>query len=217
MFFAKVLYKALKVQERQWFFGQRSPRSSVFSGLSVVLVFFWLLAGCSTSPVYVPGASGPSVSPYPQSPQVTTLPPESGTLKEERGVEVIEPEAQEEQPTNQPDRYSPQHLASLELVDVAKRNINEGNFDQAINMLERAISLDAYNSRAYYYLSVGWFKKNQPSRALEFARKAELLCQGRNSELRRVYLLMSDIYNELGSPDKASLYRLKAQNLSSGG
>ncbi len=172
------------------------------------------MSGCSMSPLYtpkpVPAPQPVRVPPRPES--GVTIPPESIPTNREN-VRIISPEDTTGTPAPAIHDSSPQHVASLELVDVGRRNIESGNIDQGIDMLERAISLDAYNSRAYYYLSVAWLRKNQPSRALEFARKAELLCQGKKRELKKIYLLESDIYRKLGNSDKADMYQWKAREM----
>lgn len=171
------------------------------------------VVGCTTSPLYTPQPiSEPEKHPVPPTSTGKLTLPDHGIASNKKNVVIVSPEK------NVPsspviDDSSPQHIASLELVDVGRRNIESGNIDQGISMLERAISLDAYNRRAYYYLSLAWLKKNQPSRALEFAKKAELLCRGWKRELKKVYLLERDIYRKMGDKDKADMYQWKADKL----
>ncbi len=179
-----------------------------------VSLFFLFLSGCSTSPLYTPQpVPRPEATRVPPVPPVEARPPENNIPTNRENVVIISPEQGTQQARPRTNDTSPQHIASLELVDVGKQNIEAGNIDRGISMLERAVSLDAYNSRAYYYLSVAWLKKNQPARALEFARKAELLCQGKKQELKKIYLLESDIYERMGNSDKADMYRWKAKKL----
>ncbi len=179
---------------------------------SCVLIF--LAGGCTTSPLYTPRpVPAPGVSRVPQAPPPEVAPREESIPTNRENVEIISPEGRNEQAPVHAIDSSPQHLASLELVDVGRQNIEAGNIDRGISMLERAISLDVYNGRAYYYLSVAWLKKNQPSRALEFARKAELLCQGKKQELKKIYLLESEIFEKMGNRDKSDMYRWKARKL----
>lgn len=186
-------------------------RSGSLFGVLVLLATLLWLQGCSMSPLYTPPPPPPRTANIP--PPRPVVPPEESIPSNRENVAIISPEEQNAAAAPVVRDSSPQHVASLELVDAGRRNIEAGNIDQGINMLERAISLDVYNSRAYYYLSVAWLKKNQPSRALEFARKAELLCQGRGQELRKIYLLESEIYRKMGNKDKADMYEWKAREL----
>ncbi len=184
-----------------------------YLGVLGVTAVFLIIVGCSTSPLYTPQpVPQPRKYPYPPASTGKGPTPEKGIATNRENVVIVSPE-ESNQPSPVVDDSSPQHMASLELVDVGRRNIEAGNVDQGISMLERAISLDAYNRRAYYYLSVAWLKKNQPSRALEFAKKAELLCQGRKRELKKIYLLERDIYLRMGNKDKADMYQWKADKL----
>ena len=190
-------------------FGELVRRIAVIPGLLLLLV-----AGCSVPPLYTPQpAPAPRATRMPPAPSRDVTPPEQSVPTNQDNVVIISPEEKSTATVPSTGDSSPQHVASLELVDVGRQNIEAGNIDQGINMLERAISLDAYNSRAYYYLSVAWLKKGQPSRALEFAKKAELLCQGKKRELRKIYLLESDIYRKMGEQDKADMYQWKAKEL----
>ncbi len=46
--------------------------------------------------------------------------------------------------------------------------------DDAINLLERAISLDPKEGRNYYYLSRAWLMKRNTAQAIEFNNLAEI-------------------------------------------
>lgn len=193
------------------FFGRKKlSLYKMASAWAVLAVFFF--AGCATSPVYVSRTNPPERNQIPQgkipgAEQRQIEMPEQGTTRV--------PEVAPEEPTGTavPDRLTPQHLASLRLVDIGKQNIESGNYDHAINVLEKAITIDSYNGYAYYYLSLAWLRKDQPSRALEFARKAELLSQGKTSQLRRVYILKGDIYKRLQDSERATRYYRKARSL----
>ena len=59
-------------------------------------------------------------------------------------------------------------------------------------------------------LAKAWKMKANRRKALEFAKKAELLYHGQPDKLREVYQLESDLYRELGENAKAGQYRNKA-------
>ena len=107
----------------------------------------------------------------------------------------------------------PQYLASMHLVDQAKASLNQGKADHAISLLEQAIQVDVYNGNAFYLLARAWRTKGSRQKALEFARKAEILFQEDRAKLKEIYLFESDTYKELKDAAKAEAYRQKASKL----
>lgn len=112
-----------------------------------------------------------------------------------------------------PATENPQHLASMHLVNAAKTALQQGKTDQAIAQLEQAIQVDAYNAEAFLVLAEAWKTKGDGKRALEFARKAEVLYQDKPKELKRVYLLEADLLKASGQAREAEKYRQKAARL----
>ncbi len=108
---------------------------------------------------------------------------------------------------------SPQYLASMHLVSTAKTALNQGNTDEAIAQLEQAIQVDGYNAEAFFNLARAWQAKDDMKRALEFARKAEILYQDEPRELKKVYLLEVDLLKRTGQVSEAEIYRQKAARL----
>jgi hypothetical protein len=108
---------------------------------------------------------------------------------------------------------NPQHLASMHLVNTAKTALQQGNADQAIAQLEQAIQVDAYNAEAFLVLAEAWKSKGDGKRALEFARKAEILYQDNPKALKKVYLLEADLLKASGQAREAEKYRQKASRL----
>ncbi len=92
-----------------------------------------------------------------------------------------EPEQPEE-----PARPSPRALASLKLTDQGRRLIDAGQADNAIRVLEQAISLNPTNGQNYYYLSESWLMKGFTSKAREFNYLAESHLKGDQDWDKRV-------------------------------
>ena len=65
-------------------------------------------------------------------------------------------------------------LASLELTAQGRRLIEDGQPDQAIAVLERAVSLHAGNGQNYYYLAQAWLIKKNRAQARACNRLAAL-------------------------------------------
>jgi Flp pilus assembly protein TadD len=92
---------------------------------------------------------------------------------------------------------SPQRQASMQQVNQARGQLERGKTDAAIRTLEKAVRIDAGNGEAFILLARAWRQKGEKRKALEFAKKAELLCQKQPVKLKEVYLLESDLYREL--------------------
>jgi hypothetical protein len=108
---------------------------------------------------------------------------------------------------------TPQYLASMHLVNTAKTALQQGNTEQAIAQLEQAIQVDAYNAEAFFVLAQAWQAEGDVKRALEFARKAEILYQDEPQALKKVYLLEADLLKRSGQVSEAEIYRQKATRL----
>jgi tetratricopeptide (TPR) repeat protein len=72
------------------------------------------------------------------------------------------------------EKPGPRALASLELTKNGKRLLESGRPDEAIRVLEQAVSIDPSNGQSYYYLSEAWLAKGGEniSQAEEFNRLA---------------------------------------------
>ncbi len=108
---------------------------------------------------------------------------------------------------------SPQREASMQKVNLAKGQLERGKADAAIRTLEGAIRIDTGNGEAFILLARAWKQKGEKRKALEFAKKAELLYQKQPVKLREVFLLESDLYRELGDSVKAVALRQKARGV----
>jgi tetratricopeptide (TPR) repeat protein len=120
---------------------------------------------------------------------------------------------QTERPKGQESAKSPQGKASMQKVNQARGQLERGRTDSAIRTLEGAVRIDARNGEAYILLARAWKQKGEKRKALEFAKKAELLYQKQPAKLKEVYLLESDLYRELGDDTKAATLRQKASGV----
>ncbi len=116
-------------------------------------------------------------------------------------------------PPRKTEQQSPQLLASMQLVDEARGPLDRGKPDLAISVLERAIQVDVQNPEAFMLLARAWRQKGAKKKALEFAKKAEILYQDEPARLKEVFRLEADLYKEAGDNAKASQYRRKATEL----
>jgi len=108
---------------------------------------------------------------------------------------------------------SPQGQASMQKVNQARGQLDRGRTDSAIRTLEGAVRIDARNGEAFILLARAWRQKGEKRKALEFAKKAELLYQKQPAKLKEVFLLESDLYRELGDSAKAAALRQKASGV----
>jgi tetratricopeptide (TPR) repeat protein len=93
--------------------------------------------------------------------------------------------AEPEQP-GAPAGPSPRAQASLKLTDQGRRLIEAGKADNAISVLEQAISLNPGNGQNYYYLSEAWLMKGFAAEARPFNRLAESHLKGDKDWEQRV-------------------------------
>ena len=65
----------------------------------------------------------------------------------------------------------------MQQVSQARGQLERGKPDAAIRTLEKAVRIDAGNGEAFILLARAWKQKGEKRKALEFAKKAELLYQ----------------------------------------
>jgi len=110
----------------------------------------------------------------------------------------------------------PRHMASMHLVDQANAALAQGKTDTAISLFEQAVQVDVYNGSAFFGLARAWRTKGSRQKAMEFARKAEILFQDDRSRLKELYLFEASMFKDMGDETKEKEYRLKASKLSEG-
>ncbi len=80
----------------------------------------------------------------------------------------------------------PRMLASLQLTEQGRRLVEAGKTDQAIRVLEQAISLNPDNGENYYYLAEAWLLKGVMSEAKKFNQLAEIHLKDNGQWMQRV-------------------------------
>ena len=65
-------------------------------------------------------------------------------------------------------QQSPREIASLQLTGEGRQLLAEDKPDDAIRLLEQAISLNPDNGQCYYYLAEAWLQKGDSSQARQF-------------------------------------------------
>ena len=100
-------------------------------------------------------------------------------------------------------RSSGKKGASLSLTARAKDRINEGNLDEAISILQKAIALFPPNPYAYYYLAKVRYLQGDYLKTLPPLGKAELYLEKEVLWLSWVYDLRGKSYEALFRPDEA--------------
>jgi len=200
-------------------------------GLFLLCISVLLPACAPNRPVYIPPEYREQPPPEysaprtPPPPVVAEPPRQQGPIIEttpefkKQDIPVTpspqaQPHAQSQQPApRKQEAQSPQLMASMQLVTEARRPLDRGKPDLAIPVLERAIQADVQNAEAYMLLARAWRQKGAKQKALEFARKAEILYQDEPAKLKEVFLLEADLYKDMGDTAKAGQYRKKAEAL----
>jgi tetratricopeptide (TPR) repeat protein len=98
---------------------------------------------------------------------------------------------------------SPKNQASMQQVNQARGQLERGRIDAAIHTLEKAVKIDARNGEAFLLLAHAWKMKGEKRKALEFAKKAEILFHKQPEKLREVRSFESDLAHESGEKKKA--------------
>ena len=103
--------------------------------------------------------------------------------------------------------------ASFSLTARAKDQINRGNLDKAISILQNAIALFPSNPYAYYYLAKVRYLQGDYLKTLPPLGKAELYFEKEVLWLSWVYDLRGKSYEALFQPDEArEQYELSLSN-----
>jgi tetratricopeptide (TPR) repeat protein len=88
-------------------------------------------------------------------------------------------------------------------VEEASRAIEERDYARATGLLERAISVEPHNGRAFYLYGMAVGERGEAARALMLLRKAEILLQGDARALGDVYARMGLNLERLGRRTEA--------------
>jgi tetratricopeptide (TPR) repeat protein len=98
---------------------------------------------------------------------------------------------------------SPAMVASAQWVEEATQAIDTGDYNRATALLERAISVEPNNGRAFYYYGLAMGERGNPNNALALLRKAEILLRGDGQALAEVYAQMGVNLERLGRQQEA--------------
>jgi tetratricopeptide (TPR) repeat protein len=90
-----------------------------------------------------------------------------------------------------------QQQASFQLTDQGRGHLDTGQWDEALSVLQKAISLDPSNPYAYYYLAKARYFRNEYSQTLSLLGKADLYLQDDPAWLSWVYALRGKTYEGL--------------------
>jgi predicted Zn-dependent protease len=81
----------------------------------------------------------------------------------------------------------PREVASLHVTEQGQMLLERGKIDEAIGVLERAVSIYPSNGKNYYYLAEAWLRKGNVAQAREWNRLAGMYLAGDSEWSPRVY------------------------------
>jgi Flp pilus assembly protein TadD len=158
----------------------------------LLLLLSW---GCATPPVQQPPAAAPTVPPR---------------VSGQSGGPTAAPAPQASPPAGAPVAMRPRDqppsatmVASAQWVEEASRAIDVGDYDRATSLLERAVSVEPNNGRAFYYYGLAMGERGRPGAALSLLQKAEILLQGDARALGETYAQMGTNLERLGRRPEA--------------
>jgi tetratricopeptide (TPR) repeat protein len=144
--------------------------------LALLLSLAW---GCASPPARQQ-RSGVRTAPPRQ--QTVVEKPSAGSPQQEQppvATRTVVPEYK------QSDTPNPRQVASLRLTEQGRSLLENERPDDAIDMLERAVSLNPGNGQNYYYLAEAWLMKHEPKQANEYNRLAGLYLRGKPDWMRK--------------------------------
>ncbi len=98
---------------------------------------------------------------------------------------------------------TPALAASLRLTESARKQLSDGQIDNAMRELARAVSVDPSDAFAYYYLGRSYLQKKNYGQALTFFRRAEIGFNGRPDWTAEALSYEGACDEELGKPNDA--------------
>ncbi len=151
-----------------------------WKGFLLPAVAALFVTSCMSSGPYEPQRPRP-MTPPPQA--SVPLPPSGETLPSApQRVEPPPPPPPMERvvPPSRPREQAPgpREVASLRLTEQAESFLEAGRADDAISVLERAVTLNPNNGRNYYFMAEAWLKKGNVAQARENNRLAGLYLRG---------------------------------------
>ncbi|HTW87030.1 MAG TPA: hypothetical protein VMD75_03385 [Candidatus Binataceae bacterium] len=110
----------------------------------------------------------------------------------------------------------PSLSASLRITEEARQQIGENHDDEAIRTLGRALSIDASNPYAYFYLGRAWLMKRNYNQALTFFSRAEMGLESNPAWLSETVGFEGACYEELNRDQDAAMAYQRAVQLAPG-
>ncbi len=106
-------------------------------------------------------------------------------------------EEQVRKPKAPPIIYTPQRKASDRIVAKGKAQLENENYERALQLFQDAVNVDSANGEAYYYLALAQVKMEQNHLALGLLDKAEALLQHEPIWLEKIQNLRQEIGGEV--------------------
>lgn len=103
--------------------------------------------------------------------------------------------------------------AALNLTQQARDQINKHHDALAIENLNRALSIDAYNPFSYYFLGLIYYRKREHKKSLAFLRKANQLSQEFPFWKAQAHFLSGLNWKALGETTKAQFHLKQAKTI----
>lgn len=108
----------------------------------------------------------------------------------------------------------PQTSASnvvVALLSDAEMSYQQGNFDNSVATIERALRIEPRNALLLYKLALIRLQQGQPELAENLAKKSELLAEGNAQLKKKNWLLIAEAREQQNNPQGASAARKKAR------
>lgn len=96
-----------------------------------------------------------------------------------------------------------QQMASLEITERGRRTLEEGKVDQALSLLQKALSLDPRNPYAYYYIGKARYIRKEYTKILTPLDQAQVYFLKERGWLSRVHTLRGQTFEALSRPEEA--------------
>ncbi len=106
-----------------------------------------------------------------------------------------------------------QQMASLELTERGRRTLDEGRVDQALSLLQQALSLDPRNPYAYYYLGKARYIRKEYEGILTPLEQARVYFLKERVWLSRVHTLRGQTFEALNRREEALVEFQKAMEM----
>ncbi|MCF7970907.1 MAG: tetratricopeptide repeat protein [Methylococcaceae bacterium] len=97
------------------------------------------------------------------------------------------------------------------LLEEADNSYQQGNVDESITTIERALRIEPRNALLLYKLAVLKLEQKDFELAINLAKKSALLAEGNADLKKKNWLLIADIYEQQGDLANANSARQKAQ------